>query len=45
VIDWAALAKGFGVSACSVGTDVELAGALGRTFVERDPWLIEALIA
>jgi acetolactate synthase-1/2/3 large subunit len=44
VIDWAALAKGFGVPACSVRTDGEFADALIRTFAERGPNLIEALL-
>ena len=45
VIDWAALAKGFGVPACSVWTDGELADALMRAFSERGPSLIEAVLA
>ena len=44
VIDWAALAKGFGVPACSVRTDSEFADALIRAFAERGPNLIEALL-
>jgi len=35
VIDWVALARGFGVPACSEDTDGELAGALSRTLAER----------
>ena len=45
VIDWAALAKGFGVPACSVRTDGELADALTRALAERGPSLIEAVLA
>jgi acetolactate synthase-1/2/3 large subunit len=45
VIDWTALAKGFGVPACSVHTDSELADALMRAFAERGPSLIEAVLA
>ncbi len=44
-IDWASLAKGFGVPACSVRTDDELADALMRSFAERGPSLIEAVLA
>jgi thiamine pyrophosphate-dependent acetolactate synthase large subunit-like protein len=44
VIDWVALAKGFGMPACSVGSDGELAGALSRALPERGPGLIEAVI-
>jgi acetolactate synthase I/II/III large subunit len=44
VIDWAALAKGFGVPACSVRTDSELADALARSLAERGPSLIEAVL-
>lgn len=45
VINWAALAKGFGVPACSVRTDEELADALMRALAERGPSLIEAVLA
>jgi acetolactate synthase-1/2/3 large subunit len=45
VIDWPALAKGFGVQGCSVHTDGEFADALLRTFAERGPSLIEAVLA
>ena len=45
VIDWAALAKGFGVPGCSVRTDSELADALKRSLAERGPSLIEAVLA
>jgi acetolactate synthase-1/2/3 large subunit len=44
VIDWTALAKGFGVPACSVTTDGELADALTRALAERGPSLIEAVL-
>ncbi len=44
VIDWGALAKGFGVPACSVSTDNELADALMRMLAERGPNLIEAVL-
>lgn len=45
VMDWALLAKGFGVPACSVQTDSELADALVRALSERGPYLIEAVLA
>jgi acetolactate synthase-1/2/3 large subunit len=45
VIDWVALAKGFGVPACSAGTDSELAAGLRRGLAERGPSLIEAVLA
>lgn len=45
VIDWTALAKGFGMPACSVRTDGELADALMRALAERGPCLIEAVLA
>jgi acetolactate synthase-1/2/3 large subunit len=45
VIDWIALAKGFGVPACSVSTDGELGDALTRALAERGPSLIEAVLA
>jgi len=44
VIDWTALAKGFGVPACSVHTDEELANALVRSLSESGPSLIEAVL-
>jgi len=44
-MDWAALARGVGVPACSVCTDDELAGALMRVLTERGPSLIEAVLA
>ncbi len=44
-IDWMALAKGFGVPACRVRTDRELADALPRVLHERGPSLIEAVLA
>ena len=43
-IDWTALARGFGLPACSVRTDGELADALGRAFAEPGPGLIEAVL-
>ena len=45
VIDWVALATGFGVPACIVRTDRELADALVRALAERGPGLIEAVLA
>ncbi len=45
VIDWTALAKGFGVPAVSVRTDGEFAGALMRSLAESGPSLIEAVLA
>jgi acetolactate synthase-1/2/3 large subunit len=45
VIDWPALAKGFGVPGCNVHTDGELADALLRAFAEPGPSLIEAVLA
>jgi acetolactate synthase I/II/III large subunit len=44
VIDWPALAKGFGMPGCSVRTDGELADALTRALAERGPSLIEAVL-
>jgi len=44
VIDWVALAKGFGVAACSVRTDTELVEALKRATAEPGPSLIEAVL-
>lgn len=44
-IDWVSLAKGFGLSACSVCTDAELADAFRRTLEEDGPSLIEAVLA
>lgn len=44
VIDWAGLAKGFGVPACTVHTDGEFADALMRVLAERGPSLIEAVL-
>ena len=43
-IDWVALATGFGVRAWSVGTDTDLAAALGRALAEPGPSLIEAVL-
>ena len=45
VIDWVALAKGFGVPGCSVRTDDELADALARALADRGPSLVEAVLA
>lgn len=45
VIDWTALAKGFGVPACGVSTGDELASALRRALSEPGPSLIEAVMA
>ncbi len=45
VIDWPALAKGFGVPACSVCTDDGLAAALSHALAEHGPSLIEAVLA
>jgi acetolactate synthase-1/2/3 large subunit len=44
VMDWAALAKGFGVPACTVGTDDELTVALQRSLASPGPSLIEAVV-
>ena len=44
VIDWTALAKGFGVPSCSVSTDAELADALRRSLADHGPSLIEAVL-
>jgi len=44
VIDWVALAKGFGVPGCTVSTDEELADALVRSFAASGPTLIEAVV-
>jgi acetolactate synthase-1/2/3 large subunit len=45
VIDWTSLAKGFGMPACRVRTDSELAGAFKRALAEPGPSLIEAVLA
>ena len=45
VIDWVALAKGFGVPGCSVHTDDALGDALALAFADRGPSLIEAVLA
>jgi acetolactate synthase-1/2/3 large subunit len=45
VIKWAALAKGFGMPACSVNTGSELADALKRSLAEQGPSLIEAVLS
>ena len=44
VMDWSLLAKGFGVPACSVQTDIELSDALIRALSARGPNLIEAVL-
>jgi acetolactate synthase-1/2/3 large subunit len=44
VIDWPWPAKGFGVPACRVNTDREIAGALNRALAERGPGLVEPVI-
>ncbi len=44
MIEWVALAKGFGVPACSVSTDNELADALIRVLAERSPDLVEVVL-
>jgi acetolactate synthase-1/2/3 large subunit len=43
-MDWAALAKGFGVPACTVSTDMELGDALARSLADPGPALIEAVL-
>jgi acetolactate synthase-1/2/3 large subunit len=43
-IDWTSLAKGFGMPACAVRTDAELADALRRALAEPGPGLIEAVL-
>jgi acetolactate synthase-1/2/3 large subunit len=43
-MDWAALAKGFGVPACTVSTDTELGDALRHALAEPGPTLIEAVL-
>jgi acetolactate synthase-1/2/3 large subunit len=43
-VDWAALAKGFGVPARTVSTDTELGDALTRSLAEAGPTLIEAAL-
>jgi acetolactate synthase-1/2/3 large subunit len=43
-INWTDLAKGFGMPACRVHTEGELADALMRAFAEHGPSLIEAVI-
>jgi acetolactate synthase-1/2/3 large subunit len=44
-IDWAQLARGFGVPAACAATDAELFAALRRALAEPGPMLIEALLA
>ena len=43
-INWIDLAKGFGIPACIVHTNSELATALTRVLAEPGPSLIEALL-
>lgn len=43
-IDWAELARGFGVPGCRVQTDMELADALARALAGPGPALIEAVL-
>jgi len=43
-INWADLARGFGVPACSVYTDTEILVAFARALAERGPSLIEAVL-
>ncbi|MFZ7126020.1 MAG: acetolactate synthase large subunit [Desulfobacterales bacterium] len=45
VVDWTAIAKGFGMPARSVRTDSEFDDALRRSLAERGPGLIEAVLA
>lgn len=44
VMDWTALAKGFGVPACTAQTDEELSAALQRSLAEPGPSLVEAVV-
>jgi acetolactate synthase I/II/III large subunit len=44
-IDWVALARGFGVPACTVSTDTELVHALERSLAEPGPTLVEAVLS
>jgi acetolactate synthase-1/2/3 large subunit len=44
VIDWPALAQGFGVPGCRVHTDGEFADALLRSFAQPGPSLIESVL-
>ena len=44
-IEWAQLARGFGVPATSAATDAEFAAALKRSLAEPGPKLIEAVLA
>jgi acetolactate synthase-1/2/3 large subunit len=45
VIDWAALAKGFGVPAYTVQSDEELSAALQRSLASPGPSLIDAVVS
>jgi acetolactate synthase-1/2/3 large subunit len=44
-IDWVALARGFGVPACTVSTDTELVHALKRSLADPGPTLVEAVLS
>jgi acetolactate synthase-1/2/3 large subunit len=44
-IDWVALARGFGVTACTASTDTELVQALKRSLAEPGPTLVEAVLS
>ncbi len=44
VIDWVALAQGFGLPACREGSDREFVGALSRALAEGKLSLVEAAI-
>jgi acetolactate synthase I/II/III large subunit len=44
VLDWSALARGFGVPAVKVETADDLVKHLGRALLERGPSLIEAVL-
>jgi acetolactate synthase-1/2/3 large subunit len=44
-IDWPALARGFGVPACSVENAEDLADAMERALAGEGPYLIEAVLA
>jgi acetolactate synthase-1/2/3 large subunit len=44
VMDWASLAKGFGVPGCTVQTDEELSAALQRSLASPGPSLVDAVV-
>ncbi len=44
-LDWASLARGFGMPACTAHTEEELAGALARSLADAGPSLIEAVLS